>query len=608
MSIRILLLLLALFAFSKPTQATTNINERHLPEIYIVYVQPPEKVDLLSSKDLDDYYHSFLTPTTTDDSLPPTMVYSYRHAISGFAARMTPDHITTMRANPGFIQVHPDRIIPLAIYKVCSTMGCKVSDIAAGLDAAIKDGVDILSLSLGGPSLPYSIDPVAIGAFAAMQRGIFISCAAGNKGPSASTISNEAPWILTVGASTIDRSIRSTVKLGDGTEINGETLFQPKKFKPDQLPLVDRPFNTTNVKGKVVLCEPNGDVLDVDKGRAVKKSGGAGMIIMNAEGDAYTITADAHVLPASHISYADGLKLKAYVNSTSNATVAIIFKGTIVGNSTRAPTVASFSARGPSQRSGDILKPDIIGPGTNVLAAWPFKLKASYTSKGPTFNIMWGTSMSTPHLSGVAALIKSTHWDWSPAMIKSAILTTADKVDHQGEPIADQNRTRANLFATGAGHVNPSKAINPGLVYDIGADNYASHLCAHNYTDEDIAAITQKKTRCVDYQKFGGSDLNYPSFTGYLNTSGPLSQTYDRTVTNVGEANSTYELEVDEPSGVSVVVKPQKLQFSQVNEKASYFVTLSINASAKGSYAEGELRWVSDKHVVRSPISVFLKT
>ncbi|KAK1325083.1 Subtilisin-like protease SDD1 [Acorus calamus] len=497
-------------------------------------------------------------------------------------------------------------------------MGCKVSDIAMGLDAAIKDGVDILSLSLGGPSLPYSIDPVAIGAFAAMQRGIFISCAAGNKGPTASTISNEAPWILTVGASTMDRSIRSTVKLGDGTEIDGETLFQPKNFKPDQLPLVlaartdnpycDGPFNTTNVEGKVVLCEPNGYVLDVDKGRAVKKSGGAGMIIMNAEGDAYTIMADAHVLPASHISYADGLKLKAYVNSTSNATVAIIFKGTIVGNSTRAPTVASFSSRGPSQRSGDILKPDIIGPGTNVLAAWPFELNANDTRKRPTYNIISGTSMSTPHLSGVAALLKSAHPDWSPAMIKSAILTTADKVDHQGEPIADQNRTRANLFATGAGHVNPSKAINPGLVYDISADNYASYLCAHNYTDEDIAVITQKKTRCVDYQKFGGSDLNYPSFTGYLNTAGPLSQTYNRTVTNIGEANSTYKLEVDEPNGVSVVVKPQKLQFSQVNEKASYFVTLSINASAKGSYAEGELRWVSNEHVVRSPISVFLKT
>ncbi|KAK1272944.1 Subtilisin-like protease SDD1 [Acorus gramineus] len=296
--------------------------------------------------------------------------------------------------------------------------------------------------------MEYYVDPIAIIAFVATQKGIFVSCAVGNSGPSKSSLSNGAPWVLTVGASTIDRSIRATaVRLGEGTELDG-----------------------------------------------------------------------------------------------------------------------------------DVLKPDIIRPGVNVLAAWPFDIEDA--SQGPTFNIISGTSMSAPHFSGVAALFKSAHPDWSPAMIQSALLTTADRVDHQGKNIADQNLNRANLFATGAGHVNPSKAIDPGLVYDLSPENNISYLCAKNYSDDNVSVIAHKTTRCADYQKDGGSDLNYPSITGHLNLSVRLVQKYKRTVTNVGEASSNYKVEVDEPRGVSVVVEPQILQFSRVNEK-DYFVTLSINSSTK---------------------------
>ncbi len=118
----------------------------------------------------------------------------------------------------------------LAIYKVCFGEDCPESDIRAGLDAAVEDGVDVLSLSIGETSVPFFKDNIAIGSFAAIQKGIFVSCAAGNSGPFNSTLSNDAPWILTVGASTIDRSIVSTEKLGNGEEFDGESLFKPADF------------------------------------------------------------------------------------------------------------------------------------------------------------------------------------------------------------------------------------------------------------------------------------------------------------------------------------------------------------------------------------------
>jgi subtilisin family serine protease len=81
--------------------------------------------------------------------------------------------------------------------------------------------------------------------------------------------------------------------------------------------------------------------------------------------------------------------------------------------------------------------------------------------------------MATPHISGVVALVKSLHPDWSPAAIKSAILTTSDVVDNTGGPILDEQHGKANACARGAGHVNPTRAADPGLVYDITAAEFA---------------------------------------------------------------------------------------------------------------------------------------
>ena len=501
----------------------------------------------------------------------------------------------------------------LAIYKVCGSVGCTASGILAGMDAAIKDGVDILSLSLGGDFHQYDDDIIAIGAFSAMEKGIFVSCAAGNDGPYSESLSNEAPWILTVGASTMDRSIRVTVKLGDGRELNGESVFQPDNFTSDKLPLVRppssgnrylsncNPTSLRDVKGKIVVCQRAVSGPRVEIGSMVKRAGGAAMILVNEEIDGYTTLAEAHVLPASHISYDDGEKITSYFNSSGGKpTASLIFKGTIIGNAS-APTIASFSSRGPSIASSHILKPDIVGPGVSVLAGWPFTVGSSQKGQsGHTFNIISGTSMSTPHLSGIAALVKSMHPDWSPAAIKSAIMTTSDVACHDGKPITDEQHKPAGYFVMGAGHVNPEKASDPGLVYDLSAEEYIGFLCGLGYTDHEVAVVARRRISCANIKRINESELNYPSITVSLR-SGEIA--VSRTVTHVWETSEKYSIEVDMPDNIKVSVVPETLEFSKMNEKKSFVVTFKRSREGKGG-AQGQLKWVSDKHAVRSPIVV----
>ena len=383
---------------------------------------------------------TFDSPTvsvTAAGAVPPSDDDGHgTHTASTAAGNFVPNADVLGNANGTAVGMAP--LAHLAIYKVCAR-SCSEADIFAGFDRAIDDGVDVLSISLGLGSNPFFEDPVAVGGFSAIRKGIFVSCAAGNSGPHIGILSNEAPWLLTVGASTIDRKIVATAKLGNGEEYNGESLFQPSDFSSKLLPLVYPGANgdpslafcypdslkDEDVAGKVVLCDIGGGILPKDKGQEVKEAGGAAMILANDElGGFSTSAVDHHVLPTTHVSYQAGVQIKSYIKSKSSPTATITFKGTIIGDPT-APEVASFSSRGPRSESPGILKPDIIGPGVNILAAWPSQLETDASSK-PTFKIASGTSMACPHLSGVAALIKSAHPDWSPAAIKSAIMTSAD--------------------------------------------------------------------------------------------------------------------------------------------------------------------------------------
>ncbi|KAF0887942.1 hypothetical protein E2562_005649 [Oryza meyeriana var. granulata] len=380
----------------------------------------------------------------------------------------------------------------------------------ASMEAAIADGVDIMSLSLGGPLKPFYSDVVVAASFSAMRKGIFVSLAAGNSGPFSSTLSNEEPWVLTVGASTIDRQMEALVKLG-----------------------------------KIVACEHTTSAATI--GRVVKDTGGSGLILLGQENSGHTTFSDPNVLPGCYVDSPDAAAIKQYINSSNNPTALIIFNGTSLGKA-QAPVVAYFSSCGPSTASPGILKPDIIGPGVNVIAAWPFmEGQEANDAKHRSFNCLSGTSMSTPHLSGIAALIKGTYPDWSPAAIKSALMTTAYVVDNLKKPILDERFNTAGHFAIGAGHVSPSEAIDPGLIYDTDEAQYISYLCGLGYTDVQVEIITHLKDACKNGSKITEAQLNYPS-VAVRASAGKL--VVNRAVTNVGEANSSYTVEIDMPKEV----------------------------------------------------------
>ncbi|KAK3010518.1 hypothetical protein RJ639_011331 [Escallonia herrerae] len=543
----------------------SNVHGQSNLETYIVHVKlPDDQIFSKLSHDLETFYHSFLPPTVAGLNEQSRLVYSYRHVATGFAARLSSEEVKDMEKKSGFVFARPQKVaalytthtpnflgllpniglwqgsnygkgviigvvdtgitpnhpslsdegVPsppakwkgkcemqgvacnrkligarnfphggsvvdelghgthtsstaagnfvkdanvlgiangtaagmaplahLAMYRICAD-DCRESDILAAMDAAIEDGVDVLSLSLGIPSAPFFDDVIALGAFGAIQKGIFVSCSAGNSGPGNATLSNEAPWILTVGASTIDRSIRATAMLGNKEEFNGESVFQPKDFPSTLLPLAypgmngsqtmswcgEGSLNNSDVKGHVVLCQMGGGIGMYEKGQTVKD----------------------------------------------------------------------------------------------------------------------------------------------------------------------------------AGHVNPSRANDPGLVYDIKPDDYIPYLCGLGYTDQQVGVIVRRTVSCSNDSSIPEAQLNYPSFSIML---GSTDQTYTRTVTNVGSANSSYSVSIVPPPGVGVTVKPDRLDFLGANQQMTYQVTFSrlTPAMNTSTFVQGFLKWNSDKHFVRSPISVKLE-
>ncbi|VAI31798.1 unnamed protein product [Triticum turgidum subsp. durum] len=510
----------------------------------------------------------------------------------------------------------------IAMYKACTPMdGCSLSAITAAIDAAVSDGVDLISMSLGGPVEAFYDDLVAVATFGAERRGVFVVMAGGNDGPKASSITNVAPWMTTVGAATTDRLFPATLRLGNGVVLTGQSLYNiPFSQGAGMIPLVssdcgeyDYHLTPDRIMGKVVVCSQG---VGAWAGFDVERAGGAGMISADSRvrfGDA--VKAQPFNLPGLQLSSTGGKKLADYMSSVAYPVASFNFTCNTVTGENRAPMVAGFSSRGPNPIVPEILKPDVIAPGVNILAAWSGAASPSGSDMDPRrveYNILSGTSMACPHVAGVAALIKKRHGDWTPAMIRSALMTTAGPLDKDGRDIVDSGSAigaavmGATPLAAGAGFVLPRLAMDPGLVYDAGTQDYVDFLCTLNYTVEQMQQFVPELSKCERTIPGGVANLNHPSFVVVFDGRTRV-RTLTRTVTLVSARPERYNVTVAAPDGVKVTVTPATLEFRWPNEKRSYSVQFSSEAGAKarpaGTWEFGHIAWENRKHRVRSPVA-----
>ncbi|OMO74716.1 hypothetical protein COLO4_26535 [Corchorus olitorius] len=500
----------------------------------------------------------------------------------------------------------------VAMYKALWDEGGESSDIMAAIDQAITDGCDVLSMSLGLDQVQLYEDPIAIATFAAIEKNIFVSTSAGNEGPDVETLHNGTPWVLTVAAGTMDREFGATMSFGSNS-VDGMALY-PGNFSSTQIPIVfmDSCNSTAELRkvvDKIVVCQDPGkeDSLS-DQFNDVQVAGNvAGVFITNnSDVDVFTQAP----FPAVFLEQKDGDILVKYIKNNNDPKASIEFKKTFLGTKP-SPTVTSYTSRGPSYSCASVLKPDVMAPGDSVLASWPSNLGVARVNEDlvySEFNLLSGTSMACPHVSGIAALVKGAHPDWSSAAIRSALMTTSDVIDNTGKPIKDVGRELrpADPLAMGAGHVNPNKALDPGLIYDATVQDYLNLLCALNFTEAQIKTIT--KSSSIDCSN-PSLDLNYPSFIAVFRdvtakSNSTTVREFTRTVTNVAEGSFTYKATVTPIKGVKVTVKPDVLVFKGKNEKKSFKLSIEGPRQLDEAVSFGYLNWEDSggKHVVRSPV------
>jgi len=488
----------------------------------------------------------------------------------------------------------------IAAYKVCwhlpdGTSSCFTSDSVAAIDQAVADGVDVMNFSISGSRTSF-LDPVEVAFLFAADAGVFVAASAGNSGPTTATVAHPGPWLTTVAAGTHNRNGEGSVTLGNGATYTGASLANALASRPlidsiaAGLPGADPTMvalcyaaednggvavlDPAKITGKIVVCD-RGVTGRVNKSLAVAQGGGVGMILLNTSPN--SLNADFHSVPTVHLPDTNRAAVKAYA-ATAGGTASIA-QASIVLN-TPAPFTASFSSRGPlAAGNGDLLKPDLIAPGQDILAA-----VAPPGNNGRSFDLYSGTSMSSPHVAGIGALLKQLHPDWSPMAIKSALMTSASDV------LDGPNTNPTVIFRQGAGHVRPLKAADPGLVFDHGFNDWLGFLCG---TGQLVASYCPAL-------RIDPSDLNVASIA-IGDVAG--TQTVTRRVTNVGKTASTYTPSVTGMAGFTAVVSPTSLALNP-GQTGSFTVAFTRTTAAVDSYVGGQLTWADATHSVRIPMVV----
>ena len=484
----------------------------------------------------------------------------------------------------------------VAMYKVCwegrpgVDPGCFNSDSVAAINDAVADGVDVINYSIGGSSESDVLDPVEQAFRAASNAGVYVAASAGNSGPGASTFDHPSPWLTTVAAATVRRAFLA-VELGDGQRFVGAsntgTLNTPTQIvtslsvklasasDTDAKLCAAGTLDPAKAAGKVVQCD-RGVVDRIAKSFEVQRAGGVAMVMTNTS--ANSLNGDLHPIPSVHVSHVARQPILDYIASAgAGATAKIVpLKAAELAAAPQVPEIAEFSSRGPSvSTDGDLLKPDVAAPGVDVLAAVapPFHF-------GRDWDMISGTSMASPHIAGIGALLKAAHPTWLPSEIKSALMITTVDTVSSGD----------DFFAQGAGFVQPNGAADPGLVYPATATEFRQYM---------VSLGVQFAPPFDTLTPVSASNLNSASIS-----VGKLAgtETVTRRVKNVDDTAATYTASVDMP-GFDVTVTPSQFTLAPGQEQA-FTVTFTRTDAPLGEWATGHLTWTGGGHAVRSPVAV----
>jgi hypothetical protein len=345
------------------------------------------------------------------------------------------------------------------------------------------------------------------------------------------------------------------------------------------------------VQGKIALIR-RGTCSFQDKITNAEAAGAAAVVVYNDKGDPFMMIGERGSvdIPAVMIGQADGEALAARIAAGESVAVRLA-KSQHVTRTDAGNVLYAQSSRGPNTLLPDVMKPDVVAPGTDILGAQTSEVANGV--RGETFQYLSGTSMAVPQVAGAAALLMEAHPDWSPAEIRSALVTTA-----RPDVYREDGSTLADGFDVGAGYIVPNKANSPGLVYDAGREDYDAFACGTGIarvSEDECLALAQ------DGYPTTAADLNLPSMT----VSDLVNQrTVRRHVTNVGPA-AVFQARVSAPPGIGVSVSPSTLALG-AGETADFTITLENLGDPAGldNWRFGALTWESDDHQVRSPLAV----
>lgn len=502
----------------------------------------------------------------------------------------------------------------LAIYKMCWTAtvstqtGCYTADTLRAIDDAVADGVDVINFSVSGTRNNY-VDPVETAYLNATAAGVFVVAAAGNDGPTANTVAHIGPWLTTAASGTVDRAAGGgDLTLGNaavysGFSLNFAGVTSGNLLLAGNIPAAGQSAADANVclansldaaaaAGRIVVCDrqtSNSSTNRLAASAEVRRAGGIGMVLLNP--DTATPVADAHTLPTVQLASTLRTAVRDYA-ATAGASGSIGLSYNRPG--VIAPVISSFSSRGPGLADLNVLKPDITAPGSSIVAG----VRASLTQAQHdqviagtlvppgAVGTLSGTSMATPHIAGAAAVLRQLYPSWSPAAIKSALMTSTTPVK-LSSGAADPNR-----WNYGSGHLNPNGSAVPSLVYDTDLGDYGRFLCGQNLAPP--AALG----KCDTLGSIKPWNLNLPS----LQAAGVVvSRTLSRKVTNLSSATRTYVASASLP-GWDVVVTPASLTLAP-GASAGFDAKLTRTTAPLTAWTFGSLAWSDGVVSVSSPLS-----